>query len=173
MRPSSILCPLPLLIVLALSACTPGADQAPTAAPEEPKTAEAQPPVPADPLLAGTDASAVVQHASPDPAGFDRKTFAGSFAGILPCPDCPGVETSLEIHPDGSFALSETRQGGEAMRTAGTWTVDAEGRGLLLDPETKALEDRRFAIVSRDELRLLDSAGAPVSDDAGGSLRRN
>lgn len=172
MRSTRALVPLPLLCAIALAACAPAPDSAPAATTT--KAAEAaEPAVPADPLLAGTDASAVIRHDAPDPAGFDRKAFAGAFAGILPCADCPGVETSLEIHADGTYSQAEVRQGGEAKRTSGTWTVGAEGRQLLLDPDSKEADDRRFAIVSRDEVRLLDADGAPLADDVNTSLRRN
>lgn len=169
MRSTRALVPLSLVLCFALAACAPEPDAAPASA--TPKAAE--PTVPADPLLAGTDASAVIRHEAADPAGFDRKGFAGTFAGILPCADCPGLETSLQIHADGTFSQHEVRQGAETAHTTGTWTVDSEGRQLLLDPDSKQADDRRFAIVSRDEIRLLDAAGAPLAGDGNTSLRRN
>lgn len=162
----------PALLAFALAACAPEPAPAP---PEENageaagKAAEA---APVDPLLAGTDASAVVRHEASDPAGFDRKAFAGSFAGVLPCADCPGIETSLDIHADGSYALAETRRGGGTVRTTGTWTVEADGAGLLLDPDSKEAQDRRFALVSRDEIRALDAAGSAPRGNGNTSLRR-
>ena len=169
MRSTRALVPFSLLSAFALAACTPEPDAAPAAA--APK-AEA-PALPADPLLAGTDASAVIRHDTPDPAGFDRKAFAGTFAGILPCADCPGIETSVEIRADGTFSQAEVRQGAKATPTTGTWTVDAAGSRLLLDPDTKQADDRHFAIVSRAEIRLLDADGQPLAGDGNTSLRRN
>ncbi|WP_457020043.1 copper resistance protein NlpE N-terminal domain-containing protein [Luteimonas sp. A482] len=169
MRSSRALAPLSILIVVALAACAPEPDAAP--APATSKVEE--PALPADPLLAGTDASAVIRHDATDPAGFDRKAFAGTFAGILPCADCPGIETSVEIRADGTYSQAEVQQGAEAARATGTWTVNADGSQLLLDPETKQADDRRFAIVSRDEIRLLDADGAPLAGDGYTSLRRN
>ena len=174
MRSSRLLVPLSLplafALVFALAACAPEPD--PATAPAT--TAKAVgPAVAADPLLAGTDASAVVRHDAADPAGFDRKAFGGTFAGILPCEDCPGLQTSLEIRADGTFSQAEVRTGGDAVHTTGTWTVDGDGRQLLLDPDSKQADDRRFAIVSRDEIRLLDAAGGPLAGDANASLRRN
>ena len=116
MRSTRALVPFSLLSAFALAACTPEPDAAPAAA--APK-AEA-PALPADPLLAGTDASAVIRHDTPDPAGFDRKAFAGTFAGILPCADCPGIETSVEIRADGTFSQAEVRQGAKSTPTTGT-----------------------------------------------------
>src|SRR5690606_36717205 len=111
-------------IVATVAACTPEPSPAP-ASPDAKAAAESD--VPADPLLAGTDASAVIRHDATDPAGFDRKAFAGTFAGILPCAGCPGVETSVEIRADGSYSQAEVRPGNDAARTTATWTVDSDG----------------------------------------------
>ena len=162
--------PLALLpLALALAACKPAAE--PASAP----TAKAE--APAAPVesgsVAGTDATAVVNHDRPDPAGFDRKAFAGAFAGTVPCADCPGIETHLAIDADGTFKLDETYQDRDTgNRTTGTWTVDADGKRLLLDPDTKDAADRRFEIVSKDEIRMLDVDGNPIASELNYRLRR-
>ncbi len=158
---------LPLAFVLA--ACKPAAEpaSAPAAAAEAPAA-----PVESG-SVAGTDATAVVHHDRSDPAGFDRKAFAGTFAGTVPCADCPGIETHLAIDADGTFELDETYQDRDSSsQTTGTWTIDADGKRLLLDPDTKDAADRRFEIVSKDEVRLLDSDGNPIASELNYSLRR-
>jgi len=175
--PSICACALAALC-LALAACSP-----PPAPPEpaEPiaqaapgATAAAGSEQAVDAALAGTDALAVVHHPARDPEGFDRKALAGAFAGTLPCADCPGIDTTLRIDGDGRFALAETRQGGsDRIETTGTWTVDAAGERLLLDPDSKRDSDRRFAIASGSELQLLDDAGNPPAGSGNLSLRRN
>ena len=42
------------------------------------------------------------------------------------------------------------------LATDGTWTVEADGKHILLDPNSKAEADRRYEIVSHDELRAVD-----------------
>lgn len=163
-----------LLIALGLaaplSACSPGAD--PAGAPPATAAREASAPSEAAPAP-GSAATAIVHHAAPDPAGFDRKAFAGRFAGIAPCADCPGIEVELEVDADGGFRLGERHQGRDLRRaTSGTWTIDADGRRLLLDPDTKEGEDRWFGIVSKDEIRALDADGRPAEGRSGYSLRR-
>ena len=54
----------------------------------------------AEPDLAG----AGVQ---PNAAGFSSKDFAGIFTGSLPCADCPGIDETLQLNPDGSFELTD------------------------------------------------------------------
>lgn len=170
LRIASLLLPLALV----LAACQPSADKtADTGASGTDATDEPAPSAEADvdPLLEGSEATAVVHHARPDPVGFDRKAFAGAFSGALPCADCPGVDARLEIAEGGTFALSERRRGEDAGQdTIGTWTVDAAGTHLLLDPDDKDAADRHFEVVSNDELRALDANGDPI---AGAGLRRD
>ena len=161
--------PLVLLpLAFALAACKPAADSTPAAAPVE------APAVPAESgSVAGTDATAVVRHDQPDPAGFDRKAFAGTFAGTVPCADCPGIDTHLAINADGTFTLEETyRDRGAGHKSTGTWTIEADGKRLLLDPDTKDAADRHFEIVSKDEVRMLDTEGKPIASELNYSLRR-
>ncbi|WP_158636400.1 copper resistance protein NlpE [Luteimonas marina] len=164
-HPASALVLIPL--ALALAACKPDADPAPAAPPADTATTAQSG------AVAGTDATAVVDHERPDPAGFDRKAFAGSFAGTLPCADCPGIDMRVDIDADGSFSASETYQDRDTtVETAGTWTIDADGRRLLLDPDSKDEADRHFEIVSKDEIRMLDAEGKPVESALNYSLRR-
>ena len=158
-----------LPLALALAACKPA--PAPSATDAAP--ADVAPAAVPEATVAGTDASAVVHHAPADPANFDRKAFAGSFAGTLPCADCPGIDTLVEIHADGTFKLRETYQErGAPINSAGTWTIDADGKHLLLDPDRKDADDRHFEIVSKDEIRLLDTEGKPIESALNYSLRR-
>ena len=165
-----IAAPLVLLpLALALAACKPAAEPAP--APAAPAEAPAVPTESGS--VAGTDATAVVHHDRPDPAGFDRKAFAGTFSGTVPCADCPGIDTRLEIRADGTFRLSETYQDRDGTAdTAGTWTIDADGKRLQLDPDSKDGADRWFEIVSKDEIRQLDTEGKPIESTLNYSLSR-
>ena len=126
----------------------PAADAA-TPATQEPTQAPIPPDAIADPTM-GTDAIAVIDHGSPagDGVAFDTKAFAGTF----------GTEgTSLAIDADGSYTLTVHAESADADLTSrGTWTVQADGRELLLDPEDKSEPDRLYRIVSNDRLRAID-----------------
>ena len=45
---------------------------------------------------------------SPDPAHDSRNAldWAGVYEGVLPCADCPGIETRLTLQRDGRYELS-------------------------------------------------------------------
>ncbi|WP_407351888.1 copper resistance protein NlpE [Luteimonas sp. R10] len=147
---------LPALVaVVLLAGCKPDAAPAPAA---EAPAADA----PA-PEAARTGALAAV-----DPAA-----LAGTFTGTLPCADCPGIDTVLELRADGSAALTETYQErGEAEPSRGTWTVEEAGTRLRFDPEDKASADRLYAIVSGDELTQLDLEGDPIESGFNYGLER-
>lgn len=135
--------------------------------------AAADPAAPTDDPLAGTDAIAVEDHGNAASAGFDSKGFAGIFRGTLPCADCPGIETRLQLEADGSYTLEETylERGGPYAST-GTWTAEENGKRLRLDPNGKDQDDRLYAILSPDRLRLLDAAGSPIESDLPDELTR-
>jgi copper homeostasis protein (lipoprotein) len=163
-----------LLLALTLAACQPSAEKAAVADEADETVGQTATEAEADPMLEGSEATAVVHHARPDPSGFDRKAFAGAFSGALPCADCPGVDARLEIAEGGTFALSERRRGEDAGHdTTGTWTIDAAGTHLLLDPDVKDAADRHFEVVSNDELRALDADGNPMPGTPDARLRRD
>lgn len=151
------------LLAIALAGCKPAADADKAVDAEAAPTVDAAATVEpaADPLLEGSDATTIVHHDKPDPAGFDRKAFAGTFSG-------DGI--ALEIAGEGGFVLTETPAAGETATTQGTWSVDDAGKRLLLDPDTKEATDRHFEIVSGDEIRAVDADGKPLDDAA--PLRR-
>ena len=142
-------------LALLLAGCNrPAEPEAPAAdAPEPASQPPAQAPVPPDAVAdptAGTEAIAVIDHGSPagDEATFDAKAFAGTYAA---------EGTSLAIVADGSYTLTVHAESADAaLASNGTWTLQADGREILLDPEDKSEPDRRFQIVSNDRLRAVE-----------------
>jgi len=66
--------------------------------------------------------------------------WAGTYEGVLPCADCPGIKTRLVLHNDGRFELStqyldrqvapQTASGRFSWNSAGSSiTLDAAGWG--------------------------------------------
>jgi copper homeostasis protein (lipoprotein) len=110
----------------------------------------------------------------PNAAGFTGKAFAGTFTATLPCADCPGIDETLELKPDGSFRLIDIyRERPQGTNTvAGSWTSEDDNKTLRLDPNTKAEPDRLYAIVSNDLITTLDRDGKPAQD-ASQSLHRS
>ena len=105
----------------------------------------------------------------------DTKAFAGNFSGTLPCADCPGIDTTLELRTDGSFMLMETYQErkGEPGMIEGTWTAEENGSRIRLDPNSKQEQDRLFGVISHDQITALGSDGTPAPTGLDASLKRD
>lgn len=148
-----------LLLVSLLGACSNPAPPAATPADGTPVAAESP----------GSSAPAA------PPVAFDVRAFAGTFAGILPCAACQGIDTRVDLNPDGTFRLVETYQGqadGGPFEITGTWTAENAGKQILLDPDSKSEPDHRYDIVSPDEIRMLDLEGKPTASAQNNSLHR-
>ena len=104
----------------------------------------------------------------------DTKAFAGNFSGTLPCADCPGIDTEIELHTDGRFMLMEAYQGkkAEPAMLEGTWTAEENGSRIRLDPDSKSEQDRVYALASHDQIAQLGSDGAPAASGLDYSLKR-
>lgn len=151
---------LACLVALTAVACKPNPPAEPAVAPadtvEAPKVADAAPAV-----------------ASSADMPFDQKGFAGTFKGTLPCADCPAIDATLELKPDGTFQLAEVHQQKAASNTKidGTWTVEADDKHIRLDPNTKAEQDRLYAITSNEQIDQLGADGQPTGTPQ--SLKRD
>ena len=99
----------------------------------------------------------------PDAAGADARALAGTWSGLLPCADCPGIDETLVLIADGGFVLTDTyrERAGTGNVVQGTWTVEADGRRIRLDPDNKEDADRFFA-VDADALVPLYTEGKPI-----------
>ena len=99
-----------------------------------------------------------------------------TFAGVMPCADCPGVAQTLTLRADGLYRLRRTYLGKPdgPYSELGRWKLNAAGTLLMLRGETDTL---LFAVApsggeGEDMLRLLDRRGQPIESDANLALRR-
>ena len=105
--------------------------------------------------------------------GFDVRAFAGRFEGTLPCADCPGIDSRLELRADGSYSQRDSYRGRDASFDAsGTWTVEDGGSRLRLHPDDEGGVDRLYGIVSNDALEMLSADGRPPDSGLDYTLRR-
>lgn len=131
----------------------------------------------AAPAPAAPDATAEAP-ATGDPAEVEE-SFERTWLGVLPCTDCDGIQTRLQLVREGdeqTYELQETYLGGEddaVFDQKGRWTreSDDEERTLFrLDPQTPG--GRRFELRPDGALELLDGAGRPLDTDGQYRLQR-
>ncbi|HQY44989.1 MAG TPA: copper resistance protein NlpE [Paracoccaceae bacterium] len=87
--------------------------------------------------------------------------WAGSYSGTLPCADCEGIKTSLNLAQGDTYVLKEEYlgKGGKPFTTKGTFTWDGAGQMITLDA---AADGRRFK-VGEGRIWQLDLDGGVIT----------
>lgn len=106
-----------------------------------------------------------------------QQGLPGDYAGTLPCGDCAGVITKLELNADGGYKINEIFDGksgdGSTLDSDGKWTFDQASRRLTLDPAAQDWQDRQFEVVGAGILRPLDGNGSAYSVEGANDLKTN
>ena len=91
-----------------------------------------------------------------------------TYAGTLPCADCPGIDTTVTLLEDGTFRLRQAHRDRPTIQhDLGRWTIEENGH-LSLHGE----EGRLFRIAGGTVLEMLDRSGAPIASQAPHVLSR-
>lgn len=134
--------PTLLLAAVALAACSPG-----------------EPNAPAAPPAASEPAAAPDMHNSRN-----SLDWAGTYAGVLPCSDCAGVVTTVQLGGDDTFQMSSRRLafGAAPTEQSGqfTWAADGNGISLVTGADAAAFG------VGEGRLLQLNSDGSRPGADA-------
>ena len=142
---------LACIAALALVACAQQPAAPSTGAAADETSVEASQPAAVDVVPTGEGVAAT----------FDQRDFAGTFTGTLPCADCPGMDVTLTLEPDGTYRTTHVYQ----ERPDGTWTIDghwsveSDDGVIRLDPNSKTEQDQLYAIESRERIVMLDADG--------------
>lgn len=112
-----------------------------------------EPPPPPAPVP-GTDAAIIEDHSTPTAAAptFDAKAFDGRYAAD---------KTTLDINADGTYVLTI-----DDSAIDGNWTLQAGGKKVTLDPNSKGETDRQLDIVSGDSVKIVGGATLKRQADA-------
>ena len=96
-----------------------------------------------------------------------------TFAGELPCADCPGIRYQLDLLQDGAFFLRRVYLGREpdhVFDDIGSFAIASGGRTLVLMGGREA--PIRFAVRDQDTLALLDLEGREIVSELNYDLTR-
>jgi copper homeostasis protein (lipoprotein) len=84
-----------------------------------------------------------------------------SFVGDLPCADCPGIRTHLDLWPDQAFHARQEYLGRSVRRDfLGRWRVDPARKALTLEGGAGTV--LQLGVEGPNKLRLLDRQGKPI-----------
>lgn len=87
----------------------------------------------------------------------------GSYKGVLPCADCEGIETKLELNSDKTFELEETYLGkgdGKSFESKGSFQFDRNNTSII---ELDKAGDSRKYFVAEGYLKALDLEGNEIT----------
>lgn len=94
-----------------------------------------------------------------------------TYAGKLPCADCPGIQLTVTLLPDSTYRLRQVYEERPAVsHQLGRWSVDEKGTRLTLS--SGASRAQRFEIVGADSLRMVDAEGNPIQSKLNYGLGR-
>jgi uncharacterized lipoprotein NlpE involved in copper resistance len=116
-----------------------------------------------DPPADSTTATATTTQNQPAslPATANDLNWVGDYKGVLPCADCEGIETELELKANNTYELSEEYLGKQSneFKAKGTFTFDADQNNVItLDNQG---QNRKFFIADQYvELRDMQTGKA-------------
>lgn len=116
-------------------------------------------------IVAATAACVPVTSAPVEKIASQVTPVFGTYAGVLPCADCSGIETNLTLSADGTYSITETYQGkGKPFVTKGTYSLDKSGTKVtLIDKDDKG-EHRSFKL-GKNSLTSLAMDGSVITGD--------
>lgn len=89
----------------------------------------------------------------------------GTYKGALPCADCEGIRTELELNLDKTYELKETYLGkgdGKAFESKGKFTFDSKNGSII---ELDKTGDNRKYFVAEGYLKALDTEGKEITGE--------
>jgi copper homeostasis protein (lipoprotein) len=125
---------------------------------------------------------ATQQQKAPAPA---RGKLVAAYRGVLPCADCPGIDTTVRLfaaadgaQDHGSYLIRRTYQERKSSYAeTGSWTLekgtpgDASAAVYVLKPKTGS-GVTNFLQVSANEIKQLDNDRKPFAGTVNFSLKR-
>lgn len=97
-----------------------------------------------------------------------------TYAGLLPCADCPGIQYQLNLRSDHRYRLRLVYVDRDtAFNTHGRWYLVKDGTRLVLREAETASSPRKWAVLGEGRrLRMLGSSGKPVQSELNFDLAR-
>ena len=87
----------------------------------------------------------------------------GTYKGILPCADCEGIKTELELNSDKTYEIKETYLGkgdGKPFESKGSFQFDSKNSSII---ELDKAGDSRKYFIAEGYLKALDLEGNEIT----------
>ena len=116
-----------------------------------------------NPPLAPTEVEVIGNPENKTQTPTNSRDYLGIYKGTLPCTDCPGIETSLELSEDFGFTMVTKYKGksDKPIENKGTIRWLADGKTIELDPD-KASSQKY--LVGEDILTKVNNQGNEIEN---------
>ena len=124
---------------------------------EKPKTEEHTPPATTEAI-----SEPIVDNAHTAENALD---WNGTYKGVLPCADCEGIKTELELNSDKTYEIKETylaKGDGKPFESKGSFQFDSKNSSII---ELDKAGDSRKYFVAEGYLKALDIDGKEITGD--------
>lgn len=89
--------------------------------------------------------------------------WAGTYEGVIPCADCPGIELQVELNYDNSYRIHTVYQERDVeIHSEGSFDWDQDGGKIYLQTREGA---RYIFKVQEGSLRMLDQEGEIITGE--------
>ncbi|MDR0953026.1 MAG: copper resistance protein NlpE N-terminal domain-containing protein [Elusimicrobiota bacterium] len=101
------------------------------------------------------------------------KNYTGTFAGLLPCADCSGLDSELHLNSDYTFKLTETylEKGGPFI-TTGVWSPIKDFKAVKLVSDETPPATSFYGFINKDTILWLDSNAEVIESNFNYKLNR-
>lgn len=91
--------------------------------------------------------------------------YQGTYKGVFPCADCPGIEIELTLHDDNTYTMKSSYmdRSEEPIQQTGSYSV--EGNLLKLRANSMGLSMPEYYKVEENRLRRLNADKQPVTGE--------
>lgn len=98
----------------------------------------------------------------PEKSSENLLDWSGTYIGVTPCADCEGIETSITVNEDKTFAMSTKYlgKGNDIFQITGTFSWSSDGSTIKLD---NIKNGPSLFLVSANQLIMLDMNGNKIT----------
>lgn len=96
----------------------------------------------------------------PSTSSKDSLNWSGAYIGVLPCENCPGIETKLTLTQDNTYSLETARKelDEESTTTYGSFRWNSNGTKIELAPNGSEGKEIYYMVLKNRIVQLKEDA---------------
>lgn len=117
---------------------------------------------------------------TPTPPTTDTGNTTGTYTGVMPCADCPGIDTTLELNTNNTYKMTSVYQTKdvEPLVETGTWSkskgipTDSNAEVITLTPSSAQSQPSYYLVENENTVTMLNSEKQPIDSPFNESLQK-